>query len=118
MFLILLGIIGALLAWQYLKLLLAGSYATKIESFRPSYPVLGHLTLFWGKNSCEAFSSATRLFATVDRLGKVMLGPKPLIVVHHPEVMQQVLSRHDLYDKPFFYDFLRLGSGLITERCK
>lgn len=118
MLLILLTILGALLAFHYLKLLLAGSYATKIASFRPVYPVLGHIPLFCGKNSHEAFATATRLFASVDRMGKIMLGPKPLIVVHHPEVLQQVLSRHDLYDKPFFYDFLRLGSGLITQRCK
>ncbi|EAT32530.1 AAEL015361-PA [Aedes aegypti] len=30
--------------------------------------------------------------------------------------MQQVLCCNELYDKPFLYDFFRLGNGILTER--
>lgn len=118
MFVFLLGVVCALLIFQYLKLLRAGSYASEIETLRPVYPVLGHIPLFGGKNSPESFSTLRRLLDSVDRIGKFVVGPKPFIVIQHPELMQQVLCCNELYDKPFLYDFFRLGNGILTERCK
>ncbi|XP_062555494.1 cytochrome P450 4V2-like [Armigeres subalbatus] len=116
MLLVLLGFVGALLLFQYIKLLLWNSYADRIPSLQPVYPLLGHIPVFWGKNTHQAFDAAVRLLSTVERVGKLMIGPKPLIIINHPDLMQQVLTRNDVYDKPFLYEFFRLGNGLISER--
>ncbi|XP_065087015.1 cytochrome P450 4V2-like [Ochlerotatus camptorhynchus] len=114
--LLLLAIVGALLVVQYIKLLRVSSFAEKIPSFQPVYPVLGHIPLFWGKSTHEAFQIALKLFASAERVGKILLGPSPWIIINHPDLLQQILTRNEMYDKPFPYDFFRLGSGLITER--
>ncbi|KXJ73707.1 hypothetical protein RP20_CCG015201 [Aedes albopictus] len=116
MLLVLLAVVGILLLFQYIKLLLSNSYADQIPALQPVYPVLGHIPHFWGKNTHQAFDSIVKLLGSVERVGKLMIGPKPLITISHPDLMQQVLTRNDLYDKPFLYEFLRLGNGLISER--
>ena len=118
MLLVLLVVVGILLLFQYIKLLLWNSYADQIPALQPVYPVLGHILHFWGKNTHQAFDSIVKLLGSVERVGKLMIGPKPLITISHPDLMQQVLTRNDLYDKPFLYEFLRLGNGLISERCE
>ncbi|EJY57626.1 AAEL017165-PA [Aedes aegypti] len=116
MLLVLLAVVGVLLLFQYIKLLLSNGYADKIPPLQPVYPLVGHIPLFLGKNTHQAFDVVVKLLGSVERMGKLMLGPKPLITISHPDLMQQVLTRNDLYDKPFLYEFLRLGNGLITER--
>ncbi|XP_055540596.1 cytochrome P450 4V2-like [Wyeomyia smithii] len=115
-FLLLLSILGILLAYQYFKILSGYRFADQIPTVRPVYPILGHLVAFSGKSSEQAFWLTVRYFQQVDRLGKIVLGPKPFVLVNQPDLLQQVLTRSDLHDKPFFYDFLTLGGGLITER--
>ncbi|XP_058454496.1 probable cytochrome P450 313a4 [Malaya genurostris] len=56
-------------------------------------------------------------FGQIDRLGKLMLGPLfPILIVNHPDLVQEVLTQRDICDKPFLYDFLGLEAGLIALR--
>lgn len=72
----------------------------------------------WRKNSRDAFRLMYNFFTQVDRVGKMMIGPKPVILVNHPDLVQQVLTRNDMCGKPFFYDFLGIKGGLVSERGK
>ncbi|XP_055544450.1 cytochrome P450 4V2-like [Wyeomyia smithii] len=115
-FLVLLSVLGILLAYQYFKILNGYRFADQIFTVQPVYPILGHAGVFSGKSSKQAFWLTVKYFQQVDRLGKILLGPRPFVLVNQPDLLQQVLTRSDLHDKPFFYDFLTLGGGLITER--
>ncbi|KAL1399839.1 hypothetical protein pipiens_007908 [Culex pipiens pipiens] len=99
-----------------LKLVWSYRFAAKIPTVQPAVPLLGHIPMFWNRTSEQAFSSLTYCFRQVDRLGKVLFGPVLLVFVHHPDLLQQLFSREDLHDRPFFYDFLGLGNGLLSER--
>lgn len=66
----------------------------------------------------QAFWMLVKSFRGVDRMAKMMLGPKPLILINHPELLQKVLMNNEMLDKPFFYDFMGLGGGLVSERGK
>ncbi|KAL9697463.1 hypothetical protein quinque_000904 [Culex quinquefasciatus] len=115
-FIVLLSIVGALLVLQYLLLFYAARYSASIPTIQPSYPIVGNIPSFWGKSSKQALWAVVKSFQRVDRMGKLMIGPKPILLVNHPDLLQQILMRGDLHDKPFFYDFMGLGGGLITER--
>jgi cytochrome P450 family 4 len=50
---------------------------------------------------------------------KLWLGPAILwILVNDPKTIQKVLLSPVCLEKPFFYKFLRLDSGLISAKCK
>lgn len=50
---------------------------------------------------------------------KLWLGPAILwILVNDPKSIQKVLLSPVCLEKPFFYKFLRLDSGLISAKCK
>lgn len=50
---------------------------------------------------------------------KLWLGPAILwILVNDPKMIQKVLLSPVCLEKPFFYKFLRLDSGLISAKCK
>lgn len=50
---------------------------------------------------------------------KLWLGPTMLwILVNEPRLIQKLLLSPVCLEKPFFYKFLRLDSGLISAKCK
>ncbi|XP_058453176.1 cytochrome P450 4V2-like [Malaya genurostris] len=113
---LLLSIIGTLLLlYLYTRELFGSRFANKICATLPVHPVFGHILFFMGKSSDQAFCLVNKYFSQVDRLGKLLTGPKALIMVNHPDLLQQILTSSDLHDKPFFYKFFGLGGGLITE---
>ncbi|XP_055605610.1 cytochrome P450 4V2-like [Uranotaenia lowii] len=113
--LILFGLSLGLITW--LKLVWSNRYARRIPTIRSAWPVVGHCLKFVRKSTREAFWAVVESFAQVDRLGKLMLGPVPIVFVNHPDLLKELFGRDDLHDKPFFYDFMGLGGGLITERA-
>ncbi|KAL1381195.1 hypothetical protein pipiens_013640 [Culex pipiens pipiens] len=113
--LILLLLILLLLLFQYLSLVFTSRYSAKIPTVKPNFPLLGQAPLMWRKNSRDAFRLMYDFFTQVDRAGKMMIGPKPVILVNHPDLVQQVLTRNDMCGKPFFYDFLGIKGGLMAK---
>ncbi|XP_065086960.1 cytochrome P450 4c21-like [Ochlerotatus camptorhynchus] len=96
--------------------LLTIRYAWNIPSYPAKIPFLGHAMMFSGKNTERAFRTMARVFNTNQRMTKLLLGPIPAVLIHHPDLLQKVLTNAELYDKPFLYDLMKLGRGLITER--
>ncbi|XP_058817576.1 cytochrome P450 4V2-like [Topomyia yanbarensis] len=115
LFLLLLSVLGVLLVYQFLKEFFGARHIDKIPTVLPVHPIVGHILMFMGKSSERAFWLTVKYFSQVDRLGKIMFGPKPFVLVNHPDLLQQILTSNDVHDKPFFYDFVGLGGGLITE---
>lgn len=93
-------------------------YALKIPTVSPVHPVLGHVAIFMRKNTRQLFWLYVKCFEGVNRLAKLHFGPIPVLLVNHPDVIQELMTRPELYDKPFFYEFMGLGRGLITEQSK
>lgn len=53
------------------------------------------------------------------RIIKLWLGPNMLwIFLNDPKLIQKLLLSPVCLEKPFFYKFLRLDSGLISSKCK
>lgn len=114
--LVLLLVIVVLVVLQYARWIRNNSYCKQIPCVKPVVPVLGHIPMLCGINSQEIFEFFVKSFQQIDRMGRIMLGPVPLVMVNHPDLMEQILTDADMYNKPFMYEFFELGAGLITER--
>ncbi|XP_029718563.2 cytochrome P450 4c21 [Aedes albopictus] len=109
--------ITQVLSWIVVGLLVIAyvAHRWKFRSLRtipgtdPDYPFLGNIPLF-----LKGGSAYMKLFRNEHRMSKIWLGPVPLINAQHPELVQKVLN--ECLDKPFAYDFMELGPGLISER--
>ncbi|EAT44611.2 AAEL004012-PA [Aedes aegypti] len=109
--------ITQVLSWIVVGLLLITYIAHKwkyrnlrmIPGTNPDYPVLGNIPLF-----LKGGNAYMKVFDKEHRMSKIWLGPVPLINVQHPELVQKVLN--ECIDKPFAYDFMELGQGLVSER--
>ncbi|XP_058446010.1 cytochrome P450 4c21-like [Malaya genurostris] len=87
--------------WRYRNL-------KSIPGIEPTYPILGNLLLLSRSNAYM------KCFRNANRMTKIWLGPVPVINVQHPELIQKVLT--ECLDKPFAYDYMELGVGLLSER--
>lgn len=111
--------ITQVLSWIVVGLLVIAyvAHRWKFRSLRtipgtdPDYPLLGNIPLF-----LKGGSAYMKLFRNEHRMSKIWLGPVPLINAQHPELVLKVLN--ECLDKPFAYDFMELGPGLISERCE
>ncbi|XP_065091178.1 cytochrome P450 4c21-like [Ochlerotatus camptorhynchus] len=109
--------ITQVLSWTVVGLVVIAYLAHKwkyrsiraIPGVEPDYPFLGNIPLFLKKGN-----SFMKIYRTEHRVSKIWLGPVPLINVQHPELVQKVLT--ECLDKPFAYDFMELGTGLIAQR--
>nr|XP_029717826.1 cytochrome P450 4V2-like [Aedes albopictus] len=91
-------------------------YALKIPTVSPVHPLIGHCGLYMGKNTRQVFWLMAKCFRVVDRLSKLRFATIPVLLVNHPDLIQELMTRPELYDKPFFYEYMGLGKGLITEQ--
>lgn len=91
-------------------------YAMKIPTVQPVHRLFGHAGFFMGKNSCQLFRLMVKLYANVDRVGKLWMGPIPVLLVNHPDLIQQLMNKPEVYSKPFFYKYIGLNTSLITEQ--
>uniref|UniRef100_A0A1S4K3X5 Uncharacterized protein n=1 Tax=Culex quinquefasciatus TaxID=7176 RepID=A0A1S4K3X5_CULQU len=87
--------------WRYWNL-------RAIPGIEPCYPLLGNALIF------AKASGYWKSFRNDNRMTKIWFGPVPVINVQHPDLVQKVLS--ECLDKPFAYDYMELGRGLISER--
>ncbi|CRK99374.1 CLUMA_CG012597, isoform A [Clunio marinus] len=80
-----------------------------------NYGILGHGPHFLGKDEEGRFKLLHDLCLKYDKMIKLWLGPAILwILVNDPKLIQKVLLSPVCLEKPFFYKFLRLDSGLIS----
>lgn len=78
----------------------------------PSLPLVGHIHLFFGKNSKEFFDTFHRLCDHTRQTYKLWMGPRLLVVVQEKDDLKTVLTQ--CLDKPFLYKCLpRLAHGGI-----
>ncbi|XP_039444999.1 cytochrome P450 4c21-like [Culex pipiens pallens] len=118
LFEVLLSIVGALLLVQYLKYLWATRYIQKITPCLPKalYPIVGHIPMLCGLDSEGIFSAMANAFRHVDHLGRMMIGPLPVILINHPETLEAVLTSERMLNKPYFYDFMEVSDGIFGMR--
>jgi cytochrome P450 family 4 len=84
-----------------------------------NYGLLGHGPHFLGKSEEGRFQLLHELCLKFDHLIKLWLGPAILwVLVNDPKTIQKVLLSQVCLEKPFFYKFLRLDSGLISAKCE
>ncbi|KAL1375923.1 hypothetical protein pipiens_004556 [Culex pipiens pipiens] len=96
----------------YWKLLKVPSYLIGIPRAQPWYPVLGNALLLMGKSPETFFNAVNALFARHDRLFQLWFGPRPVIGVSHPDLVEKVLTSATCLEKPYFYRFSRVDQGL------
>ncbi|XP_053671746.1 cytochrome P450 4C1-like [Anopheles nili] len=77
------------------------------------YPLIGSILLTIGKDPLELVSHLMQLMHHLPSPMRAWLGPFLLIVIDRPEMVQDILSSQDCVQKPFMYDFFRLGKGLF-----
>ncbi|XP_058129102.1 cytochrome P450 4d1-like [Anopheles ziemanni] len=80
-----------------------------------SYPLIGCAHLLVGSEEytfkvvCELFRKYTRMF-------RLTLGPKTIVCLSDPELIQQALTAGACQNKAFFYRFLEMDYGLVSAR--
>ncbi|XP_055604821.1 cytochrome P450 4c21-like [Uranotaenia lowii] len=99
---VLLGTVFGFHKWRYRCI-------KSIPGVEPLHPLFGNLLQFAQKGHAYM-----KCFRNGNRMTKIWFGPIPVINVQHPELVQKVLT--ECLDKPFVYDYLELGNGLISER--
>ncbi|EDS45863.1 cytochrome P450 4c21 [Culex quinquefasciatus] len=118
LFAVLLSIVGTLLLVQYLKFTWTTQYIEKIPPCMPKslYPLVGHIPMLVGLDSEGIFNMMASACRQVDRLGRLMIGPLPVILINHPETMEAVMTSEHMLSKPFFYDFMEVSDGIFGMR--
>lgn len=114
---LLVAVTTGLLVLLYKKLFMDFRFAKDVPVVQPIVPLLGHVPYFLSVSTDETFKKVVRFFSSVDRMAQFRLAHKMFLMVNHPDVLQQLLTRTVLCDKPFFYDFIHLGRGLISQKC-
>uniref|UniRef100_A0A182MTH7 Cytochrome P450 n=1 Tax=Anopheles culicifacies TaxID=139723 RepID=A0A182MTH7_9DIPT len=78
-----------------------------------SYPIVGSTHLFMGSDE-QTFTVINDLFRKYSWMFKLSLGPKTVLCLSHPDLIQQVLTSRACQDKAFFYRFFEIDYGLIS----
>ncbi|KAL9697747.1 hypothetical protein quinque_001188 [Culex quinquefasciatus] len=106
-------LLGAIVLFLlYWKLVRVPSYLAGIPRAQPWYPVLGNALLLVGKSPETFFNAVNALFAHHNRLFQLWFGPRPVIGVSHPDLVEKVLTSMACLEKPYFYRFSRVDQGL------
>ncbi|XP_053691278.1 probable cytochrome P450 313a4 [Sabethes cyaneus] len=74
----------------------------------------GEYWSLYGKNEIRRFGAVVGMFRNCSRMFRIWLGPFSVLCTNHPEVIRQILSNPDCMEKPFFYRFTGLESGLLS----
>ncbi|XP_058817436.1 cytochrome P450 4C1-like [Topomyia yanbarensis] len=78
------------------------------------YPLIGNSYLFFGKNQRDTFEIVCKHFSQFPTSFKYDLGPRRLICLSDPDLVQQALTNADCQNKPYMYKFLAVDNGLIA----
>lgn len=83
-----------------------------------TFGLLGHAPHFLGKDEEGRLAMLHGLCLEQKTYTKLWLGPAIMwILANDPKTIQKILLSPVCLEKPFFYKFLRLDSGLISARC-
>ncbi|CAK5103103.1 unnamed protein product [Meloidogyne enterolobii] len=69
-----------------------------------------------GPRSLPVVGCALEFSPDNERIMRIWLGPKPIVIVYKPETAKIILESNELISKPFEYSLLQdwLGTGLLT----
>lgn len=116
--LITLALLGGIWLALYIYCRIRFGFARNIPEVEPLRFFFGNGLDFAQKNSYEIFVSINRVFREYKRIFKISFGPIKVICPTHPDLIQKVLCNSASMDKPYVYDFTRMGSGLLTAPCR
>ncbi|XP_055633730.1 uncharacterized protein LOC129774058 [Toxorhynchites rutilus septentrionalis] len=89
-------------------------FSEKIPGVEPQVTFFGNGLEFAQKNSVQIFENLKKAFRNDHRLFMLKFGPIPVICPNHPDLMQKVVVETASLEKPFVYDFMQCGQGLLT----
>uniref|UniRef100_A0AAG5CNR6 Cytochrome P450 n=1 Tax=Anopheles atroparvus TaxID=41427 RepID=A0AAG5CNR6_ANOAO len=78
-----------------------------------SYPIIGCAHLFVGSEE-RTFRVVCELFRKYTGMFRLPLGPKTIVCLSDPELIQQALTTSACQNKAFFYRFLEMDYGLVS----
>ncbi|XP_062555072.1 probable cytochrome P450 313a4 [Armigeres subalbatus] len=80
----------------------------------PTMPLIGHLHLIRFTNQVNIFNFMNHIGSTYPSPVGLRLGHINVVVVHHPEHLQTIMTSPHCISRPFFHDFLRVSRGLFS----
>lgn len=110
-YLVLVGLIAISVKYLY-----SIRFAWRIPLAPSAKRYTAHTRYFFGQDTQRALHTMIRFCTTPLRIARLQIGPTPVILLLHPDVIQKVLSSNEMYSKPFIYDLMQIGRGLISER--
>ncbi|XP_055598738.1 probable cytochrome P450 313a4 [Uranotaenia lowii] len=107
------SILSAVIYWWYR---VRYAFADKWPTMESTYPLVGNGPVMMGKSDTERFEIIKQTYASTDRIRKAWAGPKLLLLVTHPDLVQQLLTDPICLEKPFLYRFAGFEQGLFTAK--
>lgn len=90
------------------------SYVKHLPTLKPTYPFIGNVHEFIGKNTTEMFNAITEFTRSNETPTKIWIGPCLTITLDKPEDMKAVLTSPHCLDKPYMYRFLPSDMSIAT----
>lgn len=112
------ALFAAIWLTYYVYVRIRFGFARNIPGVEPRKFFFGNGLDFFQKNSYEICVSINKVWRENKRIFKLSFGPIEVICPTHPDLMQKVLTNSASMNKPYVYDFTRMGSGLLTSECR
>lgn len=80
-----------------------------------SWPILGTLPRFIGKDNEQILEDLTDLMQEYSSPVKIWFGPMLTLIVDKAENLKMVLNSQNCFEKAYLYNFLILKFGLMVE---